>query len=117
MKTFSKSLSLPGIRFACSISSPEIASRLQRLSHPYSMNRIVQDIIPDAFDLIGPHIQRMKSTKKFLEKKFKHLPSHANFVRLIEPPPYKVKVASIDNYFRFTLIGLDELHRLETKYN
>jgi len=117
LKTFSKSLSLPGIRFACSVSSPEIALRLQRLSHSYSMNGIVQDIIPAAFYMIKPHVSRMKDTKKFLESKFKHLPSHANFVKMIDPPPYKVKVSKIEDYYRFTLIGLHELQRLETKYN
>lgn len=117
IKTFSKSLSMPGIRFACSVSSPEIAVRLQKLSHRYSMNGVVQDIIPEVFYLIGPHIERMKKTKSFLETKYKTLPSHANFVRMLDPPPYDVKVAKIDDYFRFTLVGLHELQRLETKYN
>ena len=36
---------------------------------------------------------------------------------MIDPPPYKVKVSKIEDYYRFTLIGLHELQRLETKYN
>ena len=44
--------------------------------------------------MIKPHVSRMKDTKKFLESKFKHLPSHANFVKMIDPTPQSKSIKS-----------------------
>ena len=112
IKTFSKSLSIPGIRFAYSVSSSEIISQLKNLSYRYSMNIVAQDIITDALHLIAPHIERMKKTKTFLENKFEHLPSYSNFVRMLDKPPYKIRVPKIDNFYRFTLVDMKTLYEL-----
>tara|TARA_Y100000004_G_C8901090_1_gene406443 strand:+ start:142 stop:942 length:801 start_codon:yes stop_codon:yes gene_type:complete len=116
-KTFSKSLSMPGVRFAYAVSSPEMASRLNKLHHPYSINGLVQVMVPRCFELIQQHVIRMLQTKEYLEKNYECLPSQANFVRMVNPPPFDVKVTKIDNYYRFTLIELRELFKLEIQYN
>ena len=59
----------------------------------------------------------MLQTKEYLEKNYECLPSQANFVRMVNPPPFDVKVTKIDNYYRFTLIELRELFKLEIQYN
>jgi hypothetical protein len=111
-KTFSKSLSIPGLRFAYSISNKEITERIRTLSHPYSLNVVAQDFLPDALLLISPHIERMKQTKCYIEQLFEHLPSFSNFVRILEKPSYDVKIPKIDNYYRFTLVDMETLASL-----
>ena len=83
LKTFSKSLSLPGIRLMFCFLTRNCFTTSTFISFLF-YERIVQDIIPAAFHMIKPHVSRMKDTKKFLESKFKHLPSHANFVKMID---------------------------------
>lgn len=116
-KTFSKSLSMPGIRFAYAVSHPEMAAKLNRLHHPYSMNGVVSTMMPRCFRLIQQHVMRMLETKAYLETNYECLPSQANFVKMVNPPPYDVKVSKIDNFYRFTLVEYRELRKLEIKYN
>ena len=112
IKTFSKSLSIPGLRFAYSVSNEGITERIRKLSHPYSLNVVAQDFLPDAFRLISPHIERMKQTKFYIEQLFEHLPSFSNFVRILENPPYDIKIPKINNYYRFTLVDMETLASL-----
>lgn len=112
IKTFSKSLSIPGLRFAYSVSNEGITERIRKLSHPYSLNVVAQDFLPDAFRLISPHIERMKQTKFYIEQLFEHLPSFSNFVRILEKPPYDIKIPKINNYYRFTLVDMETLASL-----
>ena len=74
------------------------------------MNSAIQNIFPDAFNLIAPHINRMLDTKQYLLSKYDTLTSHANFVRTVVKPKYNVNVQKINNYYRFTLIDIDTLY-------
>lgn len=112
-KTFSKSLSMPGLRFAYCTAHPSYIDALKSESHRYSINTAVQSILPGAFDLIIPHVQRMMVTKAYLENKHDCLPSYANFVRTKEKPPYNVDVQKIDDFYRFTLVDMDTLDSLK----
>ena len=98
-KTFSKSLSLPGIRFAYCVGDPSYIEGLKTVAHKYSINSVVQSILPDAFDLIEPHISRMMITKNYLINQYECLSSHANFVKPIEKLPYNIDVQKIDNFY------------------
>lgn len=109
-KTFSKSLSLPGIRFAYCVGDPSYIEGLKTVAHKYSINSVVQSILPDAFDLIEPHISRMMITKNYLINKYECLSSHANFVKPIEKLPYNIDVQKINNFYRFTLTDMDTLN-------
>jgi histidinol-phosphate/aromatic aminotransferase/cobyric acid decarboxylase-like protein len=108
-KTFSKSISSPGLRFAYCSSNEKIISDIRKLSHHYSLNIVAQHLIPKVFDLINPHVERMLETKKFIQSQYRCLPSDANFVRVLEQPSYNVKLSKIDDYYRFTLIDLSSL--------
>ncbi|SVB05297.1 uncharacterized protein METZ01_LOCUS158151 [marine metagenome] len=111
-KTFSKSLSMPGIRFAYCVGELDVINKLKKISHKYSINSAVQSILPDAFDLIHPHVTRMLETKKVLEKEYDCLPSYANFVKPLIKPNYNVDVQKIENFYRFTLVDKDTLDGL-----
>lgn len=111
-KTFSKSLSMPGVRFAYCVGEPLLIQKIKNISHKYSINSVVQIILPDAFDLIHPHIKRMLETKKVLEKQYNCLPSYANFVKPLIKPNYDVDVQQIENFYRFTLVDKDTLNDL-----
>ena len=109
-RTFSKTLSLPGLRFAYCVSNEKIIEQLKKLSHRYSMNSAIQNIFPDAFDLIAPHITRMLETKTYLQSKHDTLTSHANFVKTVVEPKYNINVQKINNFYRFTLVDMDTLN-------
>ena len=114
-KTFSKSLSLPGIRFAYCVGDSSYIEGLKTVAHKYSINSIVQSILPDAFNLIESHISRMMITKNYLLNQYECLPSHANFVKPVEKLPYNIDVQKIDNFYRFTLIDMETLNDLLIK--
>ena len=114
-KTFSKSLSLPGIRFAYCVGDTSYIEGLKTVAHKYSINSIAQSILPDAFDLIEPHISRMMITKKYLMSQYECLPSFANFVKPKIKLPYDIDVQQIDDFYRFTLVDMDTLNDLLIK--
>ena len=99
-RTFSKTLSLPGLRFAYCVSNEKIIEQLKKLSHRYSMNSAIQNIFPDAFNLIAPHIARMLKTKDYLMNEYECLPSYANFVKPIKKLPYDIEVQKINNFYK-----------------
>ena len=109
-KTFSKSISIPGIRFAYCVGESSIIDKMKFISHKYSINGVVQSILPDAFNLITPHISRMLKTKDYLMNEYECLPSYANFVRPIKRLPYDIEVQKIDNFYRFTLTDMETLN-------
>ena len=76
------------------------------------LRAVAESILPDAFDLIHPHVTRMLETKKVLEKQYDCLPSYANFVKPLIKPNYNVDVQKIENFYRFTLVDKDTLNDL-----
>ena len=64
------------------------------------MNSAIQNIFPDAFNLIAPHIARMLKTKDYLMNEYECLPSYANFVKPIKKLPYDIEVQKINNFYR-----------------
>jgi histidinol-phosphate/aromatic aminotransferase/cobyric acid decarboxylase-like protein len=86
LKTFSKSLSLAGIRLGYAIANTEIIKQLQ-LTRPSGVPcGIITPIITDLFNLIPSHVSRMNETRNFLESNFDCIPSNGNFVLMKEPP-------------------------------
>lgn len=80
LKTFSKSLSLAGLRFGYAISNKSIIRDLQEVRPSCSLNSMANQLCADLLKLMPAHISRMKETRDFLEQTYECDHSQGNFV-------------------------------------
>jgi len=97
-KTFSKSLSLPGLRFGYCFSSKSVIKKIQDIRPSGSVNSIVGRIGTELLNLKDEHVIRMIDTRNYIENTYECEKSHANFVLL------KNKEQFLD-YFNYRKIG------------
>jgi len=83
LKTFSKSIAMPGLRFGfCISSNKEFINRLQ-LNRPSSaITGASVSLVPNLIKMIPEHIARMKLTKNKIESTYDCITSEGNFVLL-----------------------------------
>ena len=80
LKTMSKSLSLPGIRFGWAIGYEPIIAQIQNMRPAQVCIGGVEDQLINMLDEIPHHVNRMNQTKKYLEKNYNCIPSHGNYI-------------------------------------
>ena len=109
LKTFSKTLSLPGLRLGyCISSNKDIIERLQ-LTRPSCVSSGFNiDLVPKLIDLIPEHLARMKQTKEVLVSNYNAKHTHGNFVLFDSKPNIKdqVLIKQIDNFYRMSLFNM-----------
>jgi histidinol-phosphate/aromatic aminotransferase/cobyric acid decarboxylase-like protein len=85
LKTFSKSIAMPGLRFGfCISSNKEFINRLQLNRPNYVMTGIAASLVPELIQMIPEHVSRMKVTKNKIESTYECIPSEGNYVLLKE---------------------------------
>lgn len=118
-KTFSKSLSLPGLRFGYCFSSKNIIKKIQDIRPSGSVNSVVGKIGKDLLDLKDDHISRMKETRNYIESNYECVKSHANFVLLKNKEHFfrHFKPKKIENLYRMSLVDIGIFKYYETFSN
>jgi len=83
LKTFSKSIAMPGLRFGfCISSNKELINNLQ-LNRPNAvMSGVASSLVPKLIQMIPDHVSRMKITKNKIESTYDCIPSEGNYVLL-----------------------------------
>jgi histidinol-phosphate aminotransferase len=82
LRTFSKSLGLPGIRCGFAVSSESNIDKLKRHDLIYNSTNLAYRILKERIDQIPLIVDRMKQGKVFLEQNFNHIKSDGNYVLL-----------------------------------
>jgi histidinol-phosphate/aromatic aminotransferase/cobyric acid decarboxylase-like protein len=83
LKTFSKSIAMPGLRFGfCISSNKEFVDRLQSTRPNAVMTGIAAALVPELIQMIPEHVSRMKITKNKIESTYECIPSEGNYVLL-----------------------------------
>lgn len=82
LRTFSKSLGLPGIRCGFAVSSESNIDKLKRHDLIYNSTNLAHRILKEKIDQIPLIVDRMKQGKVFIEQNFNHIKSDGNYVLL-----------------------------------
>lgn len=115
LKTFSKSLSLAGLRFGYAVSNESIIKYLQEIRPSCSLNSIANCLCDDLLTLIPSHVQRMKETRDFIEATYDCEHSQGNFVIFKSVPESlksKVLMKTVSTGTRMSLVDLQTLKGL-----
>lgn len=88
LKTFSKSLSLAGLRLGYAIANEDLIFELQLNRPSCVVSSVSLSIIEELFDLIPDHVSRMQATKHYIEQHYDCIASHGNYVLFKEMPDY-----------------------------
>ena len=105
LKTLSKSIACPGLRFGYAISNKEITEKIQDIRPCYVSNALTNTLVPGLLKEISAHTRRMIETRDFIESNFNTEKSYGNFVLFNDfPAPLKDKV--------FTRLTGQQLHRM-----
>jgi len=80
LKTMSKSLALPGIRFGWAIGHEMLILELQNMRPAHVSIGGIDENLVSMLDEIPHHVKRMNQTKAYIEKTYQCIPSHGNYV-------------------------------------
>jgi len=107
LKTMSKSLALPGIRFGWAIGHEALIYEIQNLRPAHVCIGGVAENLPSMLDEIPHHIKRMNATKTYIEKNYACIPSHGNYVMLKNYDKFTkhFHLKEFDGYGRMALIN------------
>lgn len=114
LKTFSKSLSLAGLRFGYATSNLDTINKLQ-LTRPGSiMHGSIVSLIHSLLKLIPSHVSRMIETRTYIENRYDCIPSQGNFV-LLKTLPKELEnnfiIKKTNGSYRMALTNLEILKR------
>lgn len=112
LKTFSKSLALPGARFGWVIGPKDIIQEVQDIRPARVTIGGMCNNIKFMLSQIKPHVSRMNETKQYLESKYSCVSSLANYVLFKNPPQWhkNVQMKKINDLYRMSLVDMDTLH-------
>jgi histidinol-phosphate/aromatic aminotransferase/cobyric acid decarboxylase-like protein len=114
IKTFSKTISVPGLRFGYCVSNQQFIKDFQERRSAVIITGITQQFIPFLIEQIPYHVKRMMITKKYIEEKYSCVPSNGNFVLFKTDPNFNCKIKKTEeNLFRMALIDLDTFKKIE----
>lgn len=80
LKTLSKSIAMPGLRFAWAIGPYDIIKEIQEIRPVHITTCNVEDHLYDILNNIKPHTTRMIETRNYIEENFDCTPSMGNYV-------------------------------------
>ncbi len=114
LKTFSKTIAMPGLRFGfCVSSNTEFINNMQLNRPNCVLTSTSLHVVPMLCSMIDTHIQRMKYTRDYIESKYDHVPSQGNFVLLKGNHMIKEDVSSKEVYPNIHRLALFNIELLE----
>lgn len=111
LKTFSKSLAMPGLRFGYCFANKKYIDILQLTRPSCVATSFTVELVPKLLPKIQSHVARMKETKYILVRDYNAIDTSANFVLFKNKPNIKnnVSIKEINNMYRMSLFSLDLL--------
>lgn len=107
LKTMSKSVALPGIRFGWAIGHEVIIHELQNIRPAHVCIGGISENLESMLNDIPDHVKRMNQTKAYIEKTYSCIPSHANYVLIknYEKFAKHFHLKKLDGHARMALIN------------
>lgn len=111
LKSLSKNLGTPGLRFGYAIGPKEIILRVQEMRPDPCMHDGVR---PEMFDEIATAVNHAEETKEYIEKKYKCRKSYINSVFFRKHPGLDIKMKGMqDGTWRLSLMPLEKFKKYE----
>jgi histidinol-phosphate/aromatic aminotransferase/cobyric acid decarboxylase-like protein len=114
VKTLSKSIASPGLRFGYCSAHASFINKLQNNRPSTVITGAVQQLVPPLLSAIPAHIERMLITRSYIESNYDCVPSQGNFVLFNKNPelPCQIKKTS-QGLYRMALTDINTFKRLE----
>lgn len=119
LRTFSKSICLPGARCGYAVSTKNNIKALQHCRPSIVTTTTACELIPKLIPEIENHVSRMKQCKQYLCSKFNHVNSDGNYVLVDTKHVENIqsfKYKEVDMYARFALTDKHTMTRLVDEY-
>lgn len=114
IKSLSKSVASPGLRFGWCISNKKIIEELQDIRSSTVVTGITHHLLEQLLNECPAHIDRMIHTKNYIENKYSCIPSNGNFVLFKKDPKLKCKIKkTVEGYFRMSLTDIETFRQIE----
>jgi len=112
LKTLSKSIASPGVRFGWCIAPTEVIDTISTIRPRSCTVGGIQDQLEAMLAEIPNHVKRMIETRNFLESNYNCTKSYGNYVLFNTPNKYTEKFIckQIGNHYRMALVDMDTLN-------
>jgi len=115
VKTLSKTIASPGLRFGYCFSNSDIINRIQNVRPGYVTTSATIPALNKLLPQIGMHISRMLETRKYIEDKYDVVPSEGNYVLFKTRYSLPVKMKEVNELFRMSLTDIDTFKKFENE--
>lgn len=116
IKTLSKTIASPGLRFGYCFSNTDIIDKIQNVRPGYVTTGATVPALKKLLPQINSHIGRMLSTRNYIESKYDVIPSQGNYVLFKNDPKFSILTKEINGLFRMSLTDIDTFKRLENEH-
>jgi histidinol-phosphate aminotransferase len=116
IKTLSKTVAAPGLRFGYCISNTDIINKIQDVRPGYVISGSTVPALKKLLPQVRPHISRMLATRAYIESKYDVVPSQGNYVLFKNNLQLPVIVKCINNFFRMSLTDIDTFKKIENEH-
>jgi histidinol-phosphate aminotransferase len=116
VKTLSKTIAAPGLRFGYCFSAANIIKRIQDCRPGYVTTGLTANALKKLLPQVNLHIARMIDTRDYIESKYEVEPSQGNYVLFKTDPHFAVKMKEINGLYRMSLTDLITFKELENEY-
>lgn len=116
IKTLSKSVAAPGLRFGYCFSNSELMYKFQNLRSSTVLTNFTHCFVPELLSLINPHVKRMLQTRDYIEENYKCKKSQGNFVLFEKNPKFSCKIKKMPSgHYRMALTDLETFKNIENE--
>lgn len=114
IKTFSKTIASPGVRFGYCVSNETFINNIQENRSSTVITGFTTNIILELIKHIPAHISRMLKTRKYIEEKYNCITSHGNFVLFKKNPAFNCEIKKTSKgLYRMALTDLETFKKIE----
>ena len=116
VKTLSKSVASPGIRFGYCVGNVDLIKGFQNARSSTVLTGLTPFFIPVLLKEIDSHVKRMIITRNYIESKYSCKPSQGNYVLFEQDPKLNCKIKKTQlGHYRMALTDLDTFVKLENE--
>ena len=116
VKTLSKTIASPGLRFGYCFSNTRIIKHIQDSRPGYVTTGATVNALKKLLPHIDLHVARMIDTRDYIESKYMVVPSEGNYVLFRQDPHLPVVMRETNGLYRMALTDLTTFKELENEY-
>lgn len=113
VKTLSKTIASPGLRFGYCFSNSDIINKLQNVRPGYVTTSATVPALNKLLPQVCTHINRMLETRSYIEDKYDVVPSEGNYVLFKTKYSFPIRMKEVNGLFRMSLTDIDTFKKFE----